>query len=287
MRLLTFRATDNEGRPVHRVGRLDGVGADDDTVVQLDGVSDLGQLMRSSNWRQVAQASDGPRHRYGGLDLAPVVPHPTKIVCVGLNYRAHILEMGRDLPQYPTLFAKYPATLTGPDDTIAAPPEDAALDWEAELTVVVGRSCRRVGEKDAVEAIAGYTVANDISMRTWQFRTKEWLQGKMWEASTPVGPCLVTADEWQPGPAITTRVNGEQTQSATTDDLLFGPATLVSYISTMITLSPGDLILTGTPGGVGRAMQPPRYLRPGDIVETGIDGLGSLRNRIVEDAPTG
>ena len=128
-------------------------------------------------------------------------------------------------------------------------------------------------------------MANDISMRSWQFRTKEWLQGKMWEASTPVGPALVTADEWKPGPDVSTAVNGEQMQGATTGDLLFGPEALVSYISTMITLNPGDLILTGTPGGVGRARTPERYLVDGDLVETSIDGLGTLTNRVVAERP--
>jgi len=194
--------------------------------------------------------------------------------------------MGRDLPEYPTLFAKFATTLTGPYDDIAAPVEDEALDWEGELTIVIGQPCRRVDEQQAASSIAGYTVANDISMRSWQFRTKEWLQGKMWEASTPVGPMLVTADEWQPGPPVSTTVSGEKMQDAPTSDLLFGPAFLVSYISTMITLQPGDLILTGTPGGVGRARTPPRYLAAGDLVETTIEGLGTLHNKVVADTST-
>jgi acylpyruvate hydrolase len=286
VRLLTYRAVDEQGRPTLRVGRLDGDGADTDSVTEIlhPGAVDVGTLLAVSGWREIAAAADGPRHQFRDLDLAPLVHAPSKIVCVGLNYRTHIREMGRDMPAYPTLFAKFAATLTGAHDDIVLPAEDDALDWEAELTVVIGERCRRVGEMDAARVIAGYTVANDISMRTWQFRTKEWLQGKMWEASTPVGPALVTADEWQPGPVIGTRVNGELLQSASTDDLLFGPAALVAYVSTMISLQPGDLLLTGTPGGVGRAMQPPRYLHDGDVVETEISGLGLLRNRIVADA---
>ena len=199
MRLVTFRTDDG-----HRVGRLDGDGSPDDQVVEVvlpgSGPQDVGALLRTPDWRALAESADGRRHRLGDLDLAAVVPAPSKVVCVGLNYRNHILEMGRDLPDHPTLFAKFPATLTGPYDDIALPPEDDALDWEAELTVVIGTRCRRVTPEQAEDAIAGYTVANDISMRTWQFRTNEWLQGKAWEASTPVGPALVTADEWQPGP---------------------------------------------------------------------------------------
>ena len=281
MRLVTFRRP--EGGTA--VGRIDGDGAADDQVValQLPDVSDVGELLRMPGWREDAEQADGERHRLGDLDLAPVVPSPSKVICVGLNYRAHILEMGRDLPEFPTLFAKFPETLTGPYDDIPAPPEDVALDWEAELTVVIGTQCRRVSEAEAGDHIAGYTVANDISMRTWQFRTKEWLQGKMWEASTPVGPALVTSDEWKPGPTVSSTVNGEQMQGASTGDLLFGPEALVAYVSTMITLNPGDLILTGTPGGVGRARTPERYLVDDDVVETSIEGLGTLANRVVAE----
>jgi acylpyruvate hydrolase len=285
---VTFRHDD--GR--HAVGRVEGDGGVDDAVVEVqlgDGapVPDVGALLAVPAWRDQVVDSAAATHRLGDLRLAPVVPAPSKVICVGLNYRAHILEMGRDLPEYPTLFAKFPSTLTGPFDDIVAPPEDEALDWEAELTVVVGAPCRRVTEAEAADVIAGYTVANDISMRSWQFRTKEWLQGKAWDASTPVGPVLVTADEWKPGPTITATVNGEEMQSATTGDLLFGPEALVAYISTMVTLQPGDLILTGTPGGVGRARNPARYLSAGDVVETAIDGLGTLRNRIVADSDQG
>ena len=284
MKLVTFRTPEG-----HALGRVAGKGDPDDTVVEIDipGTRDVGALLALDGWQQAATTSDGPLHRLGDLDLAPVVPAPEKVLCVGLNYRNHILEMGRDLPEYPTLFAKFATTLTGPYDDIEAPGEDEALDWEGELTIVIGRSCRRVDEQRAAESIAGYTVANDVSMRTWQFRTKEWLQGKMWEASTPVGPMLVTADEWEPGPPVTTTVSGEKMQQAPTSDLLFGPAALVSYISTMITLQPGDLILTGTPGGVGRARTPERYLAPGDVVETTIEELGTLRNRVVADTTTG
>lgn len=285
MRLVTFRTGAGQSGTALRVGRVDGDGADDDEVIELglDGVRDVGALLATPGWRDAAATATGPRHRFGDLDLAPVVPSPGKVVCVGLNYRPHILEMGRDLPEHPTLFAKFAGTLTGARDDIAVPPEDAATDWEGELVVVIGERCRRADEHAARRAIAGFTVANDISMRTWQFRTKEWLQGKVWEASTPVGPALVTADAWQPGPPLSTRVNGDVVQSEATDQLLFGPESLVAYVSTMITLEPGDLLLTGTPGGVGRAMDPPRYLRPGDLVEVAIEGLGAVRNVVVAE----
>ncbi|MBC3763226.1 fumarylacetoacetate hydrolase family protein [Quadrisphaera oryzae] len=285
MKLLTLRLPDG----TTRVGRLDGPQDDDAaSVVELDpaalgGATDVGALLAVDGWQQLAASAGGATHRYGDLDLAPLVPHPAKVVCVGLNYKAHILEMGRDLPEHPTLFAKWASTLTGPRDEVPLPPEDDALDWEGELVVVVGQRVRRADTAQAARAIAGYAVANDVSMRTWQFRTKEWLQGKVWDSSTPVGPVLTTADSWQPGPAITTRLNGEEVQSAPTDDLLFGPAELVSYVSTVLELAPGDLLLTGTPGGVGRARKPPRYLVDGDVVEVTVEGLGTLRNSVVAE----
>lgn len=272
MRLLTYRTPDG---PV--CGRLDG-----DVVVRVvDG--DVGTLLARPDWRDVAAAADGPALPLADLDLTAPVLNPSKVLCVGLNYRAHILEMGHDLPEHPTLFAKFADTLTGPYDEVALPPEDPAIDWEAELVVVVGSTVRRASPEQAAAAIAGYTIANDVSMRTWQFRTQEWLQGKAWERSTPVGPALVTADEWSPGPTVTSAVNGERMQSASNGDLVHDPAALVAYASTMTTLRPGDLILTGTPGGVGHARTPSRYLQDGDLLSTSIDGLGTLKNRLVAE----
>jgi len=274
MKLATIR-TDGSTRAV----RVDG-----EVATEIDGVADVGALLADPGWRETAAAADGRQHAWDALDLAPVVPAPSKVVCVGLNYRTHILEMGRDLPEFPTLFAKYADTLTGPYDDVAAPGEDEQLDWEAELTVVIGTTVRRASTEEARAAIAGYTVANDVSMRGYQFRTKEWLQGKMWDRSTPVGPVVVTADEWEPGPTVRADLNGEKVQEASTGDLVHDPVALVAYVSTMITLRPGDLILTGTPGGVGHARKPPRYLVPGDSIEISIDGIGGLRNRVVPDA---
>jgi acylpyruvate hydrolase len=203
------------------------------------------------------------------------------VLCVGLNYRSHIEEMGRDLPEYPTLFAKFAETLTGPNDPVVAVEEDKELDWEGELVVVIGRTADRVSEADAPQYIAGYTAANDISMRGYQFRTKEWLQGKIWARSTPIGPVLVTADDVDLDTAtLRTTVNGATMQQHAIADLLFKPAYLVSYLSTILPLRPGDLILTGTPGGVGRARTPRVYLEPGDVVEVSIDGIGTLHTPI-------
>lgn len=186
--------------------------------------------------------------------------------------------MGRDIPEYPTLFAKFPEALIGAADDIEIPPGRDQVDWEGELVVVVGTAVRGADEAEAEQAIAGYTIMNDVTMRDYQFRTREWLQGKTFENTTPVGPVLVTTDEWQPGPTLQTVVDGEVMQKISTGDLVFSPAHLVSYISQVITLQPGDLIATGTPGGVGHARKPARYLAPGSVVETTIEGIGTLVN---------
>lgn len=248
--------------------------------VPVDGAADVGALLADPSWRSRASAAAG--EPVAEPVFAQLVTRPGKVVCVGLNYRSHILEMGRDLPAHPTLFAKFADTLTGPYADVEAVPEDPELDWEGELVVVIGSSVRRASEAEAEAAIAGYSIANDVSMRAWQFRTVEWLQGKMWEASTPVGPVLVTPDELDLGTSrLTTRVNDEVMQDHALADLVFGPAALVAYVSTMTTLHPGDVLLTGTPGGVGRARDPQVYLRAGDVVEVAVDGIGSIRNRIV------
>jgi acylpyruvate hydrolase len=254
---------------------------DDSGYVLLD-VPDAGVLLEHRDWADAAASATGEALSPAGTALAPVVPRPGKILCVGLNYRTHILEMGRDLPEHPTLFAKFADALIGPGDDIRLAPESSAVDWEAELTVVIGRTVRRATEREAADAIAGFTVMNDVTMRDWQFRTREWLQGKTFEATTPLGPVLVTPDELPGGvrPALTLscRVNGEETQRANTSDLVFDPVDLVRYASTIVTLRPGDVIATGTPGGVGHARKPPRYLADGDAVVTEIEGIGRLEN---------
>ena len=239
------------------------------------GYADVGELLASD-----APVVTGAIVRADGF--APVIPRPGKILCVGLNYRTHIREMGREIPEHPTLFAKFAEALIGAQDDIALPPESAAVDWEAELAVVIGRRVRRASETEAESAIAGFTVLNDITMRDWQFRTREWLQGKTFEATTPVGPLLVTPADLpggvRPRLAISCSVNGKTVQQADTSDLVFDPVSLVRYISTVVTLQPGDLIATGTPGGVGHARMPPSYLVDGDVVRTEIEHIGHLEN---------
>lgn len=253
--------------------------------------SDLGSLLSQPSWETLAQGSLGERYPLEDLDFAPLVPSPSKIVCVGLNYRTHIEEMGRALPGSPTLFLKVTETLIGAKDQISLPPETASVDWEAELVVVVGRRIRRGSLAEAEASIAGFSIMNDVSMRDWQHRTTQWMQGKNWEHSTPVGPCLVTPDELpgglRPDVQITTEVNGELMQEARTGDLVFDPVELIRYVSTIVTLNPGDVIATGTPGGVGAARTPPRYLSPRDEVTCTIEGVGMLRNRIIDEVHRG
>ncbi|MEW2508185.1 fumarylacetoacetate hydrolase family protein [Amycolatopsis sp. NPDC047767] len=269
-----------------RIGGTTAAVRVDGTTAIETGFADVGALLQAGGLDRAATA-DGARHDFGTADLAPVVPRPGKIVCVGLNYRNHILEMGRELPEFPTLFAKYPEALVGPRDEILLPPESDRVDWEGELAVVIGTSVRRASADEAVAAIAGYSVLNDVTMRDYQYRTAQWLQGKTWENSTPLGPVLVTPDELPAGARLVTSVDGEQLQQTPLDDLVFDAGELVRYISTIVTLQPGDVIATGTPGGVGHARTPQRYLAPGQTLTTRIDGIGELVNVAVAEKVSG
>ena len=261
----------------HRAVRIDG-----DTATVLT-APDVGALLAEPGWRGAATTSTGTQIAVADLDYAPLVPRPDKIICIGLNYRDHVAEMGREPPDHPTVFAKYRSSLIGAHDDIVLPPESTMVDWEAELAIVIGSPIRRGDRDSATAAIAGFAVLNDVSMRDWQTRTTQFLQGKTFESSTPLGPWLVTPDEPGATPGaeqtIGCRVDGEVVQSSTTAELVFDCPTLVSYLSTIMTLLPGDVIATGTPGGVGAGRKPPRFLADGQIVETEISGVGALRNR--------
>ncbi|MET3934568.1 fumarylacetoacetate hydrolase family protein [Arthrobacter sp. OAP107] len=216
-------------------------------------------------------------------DFAPVVTSPGKIICVGLNYRDHILEMGRDLPEYPTLFAKFSDSLIGAHDDIVLPPGSGSVDWEGELAVIIGSAVCHADDSAARNAIAGFAVANDVSARDFQRRTPEWLQGKTFDRTTPLGPYLVTVDETGPEPDldISCAVDGNTKQHSRTSELVFGPVALIRYISAITTLRPGDVILTGTPGGVGDGRNPKEFLEPDSVLETSINTLGATANRCV------
>jgi acylpyruvate hydrolase len=250
--------------------------------------ADVGALLAAGDDWPALAAADGERVPTTGTSAAPVVPHPNKIICLGLNYATHIAEMGRPTPAYPTLFAKYDGSLIGAHDDIHMPAVSNDLDWEAELGVVIGRPARHVPREQALDHVGGYTVVNDVTVRDWQHRTREFLSGKTFEATTPVGPALVTPDELPPGAsglAISCSVDGRTMQKSNTADLLFDVADIIAYVSTIITLLPGDLIATGTPGGVGTGRDPQVFLQPGQELVTLIEGVGELRNIVVKDQP--
>lgn len=213
--------------------------------------------------------------------VAPV-PRPSKVVCVGLNYRDHAAESGQPIPEEPILFPKFANSVIGPGVAIEIPPETEQVDYEAELGVVIGRVARRVSEGDALSHVAGYTCMNDVSARDLQFRGSQWMPGKAIDTFLPCGPWLVTADEIPDPQALGIRclVNGEELQSSNTAQMVFGVAELVARISRTITLEPGDLIATGTPPGVGFARKPPVWLRDGDEVTVEIERIGTLTNPV-------
>jgi 2-keto-4-pentenoate hydratase/2-oxohepta-3-ene-1,7-dioic acid hydratase in catechol pathway len=212
---------------------------------------------------------------------APVTPG--KIVAIGLNYRDHAIEAGLKIPAAPLCFAKFTSSLAGPFDSIQLPAEDAQVDFEGELGVVIGRTAKRVAESEAMSYVAGYVAFNDVSARKWQFEDGQWTRGKSCDSFAPNGPYLVTADEVSdPGALrIETRVNGEVLQNSNTNQLIFGIPRLISYLSHSFTLDPGDLIATGTPSGVGFSRKPPRFLADGDQVEVEIESVGKISNRAI------
>jgi 2-keto-4-pentenoate hydratase/2-oxohepta-3-ene-1,7-dioic acid hydratase in catechol pathway len=216
--------------------------------------------------------------------LGPPICRPSKIVCIGLNYRDHAAESGMDLPKEPVLFFKSTTSLAGPNDDLVIPKGGAKVDWEVELAVIIGRRALYVPEEKALEYVAGYALHNDYSERTFQLeRGGQWVKGKSCDTFAPLGPFLATRDEIRdPGAlAMWLNVNGQTRQMSNTSNMIFGVAALVSYVSQFMTLLPGDVISTGTPAGVGLGMKPPLYLQKGDVVELGIAGLGEQRQKVV------
>jgi acylpyruvate hydrolase len=250
-------------------------------AVPLRGIDELGLLTPSA--LLAAPALERARRvPLAEVELRPVIPRPAKVVCVGLNYLDHVGETGRDIPQYPVLFAKWAQSLLGPYDDLLLPPESTQVDYEGELAVVIGTEGRRIAPERAIDHVAGFCVANDVTMRDYQYKTHQWLQGKAWEASTPLGPYLVTPDEVGEvaGLHIALTLNGRTMQSASLAQLMFDVPTLVSRVSEIATLLPGDVILTGTPGGVGFRRDPQVFLTPGDRVAVEVSGVGRIENLV-------
>ncbi|KAB2388058.1 fumarylacetoacetate hydrolase family protein [Actinomadura montaniterrae] len=271
MRFVAYQDEDGAGA----IGRLDGT-----RVHRLPGVDRIDRATRDLENTPAAETGV----ELDGLTLLPVV-RPEKVFCVGLNYRAHVEETGRDLPDYPVLFPKFASSLIGHGAPITLPPESSQVDYEAELAVVIGKGGRRIPRDRAFEHVLGYTIANDVTMRDFQYKTHQWMQGKAWDASTPLGPVLVTADELDPGKLdISLRLNGREMQSSNTERLIFDVPRLVEVTSQFTRLEPGDVILTGTPGGVGYRRDPQVFLAGGDVVEVTIGGIGTLRNTVLAEA---
>jgi acylpyruvate hydrolase len=253
----------------------------EDEAVLVNGYSDVGALLRDGEAGMDAALrarSDGDGRAFDAEDLLRPILAPEAVVCVGLNYRTHILEMGRELPTEPTLFSKLPRALTDPYADVELPAASDRIDYEAELAAVIGKGGRDIAVEDAWDHVAGLTVLNDVTARDFQRRTIQWFAGKTFQASTPIGPWLVTTDELGDlgGRELRLTVNGQQRQRARLDDLVFDVPTLVADLSRIIELQPGDVIATGTPGGVGEPQE--LFLRDGDVVEVSIDGIGAIRN---------
>jgi 2-keto-4-pentenoate hydratase/2-oxohepta-3-ene-1,7-dioic acid hydratase in catechol pathway len=267
-------------------------------VVEGKGVIDLGRRIgaRHPDLRALitAKALDEARTAAAGakpdtgldqIAFLPVIPNPDKIVCVGLNYEEHRVETNRDKTENPALFLRVPGSQVGHGQPLLRPRESKMLDYEGEIAVVIGTGGRRIPESDAWRHIVGYACYNDGSVRDWQRHTVQWTAGKNFARTGPFGPWMVTADEIPPNTVLTlvTRLNGTEMQRATTEMMIFKIPRLINYISTFAELVPGDVIVTGTPGGVGARRTPPVFMNPGDKVEIDIDKVGVLVNTIGED----
>ncbi len=222
------------------------------------------------------------------VELGPPVPDPEKILCLGANYPEHAAEAGIDIPPVPTFFAKFRNSLVGPTSPVILTAADHFIDYEGELAVVIGKRCKHVSEQEALAYVAGYTVCNDVSARVLQMQTGQWTAGKAIDTFLPMGPGIVLAADI-PDPQtllLTTRVNGEVVQRENTSQMIFSVAATIAFLSSFMTLEPGDLIATGTPSGIGARHQPPLFLHPGDIVEVEIEPIGTIRNQMVAEAFT-
>lgn len=236
--------------------------------------------------RQAAQRADAVKVAADKAKLLAPVHDPRKVVCVGLNYRDHAAESGSPIPREPVIFSKYPTAVIGHDEAIVLPPVSQEVDYEAELVIVVGKRGKNIPAANARDYVAGYTIGHDVSARDWQLKKdgKQWMIGKTFDTFAPTGPVLVTADEVADphNLGIKLRLNGQTMQDSNTKQMVFRVEDIVAYLSQVFTLEPGDLIFTGTPPGVGFAKKPPVFLKAGDVVEVEIEGLGVLRNPVVQ-----
>lgn len=266
-------------------------------VVTGDGIVDLGKrlgakyadlkafIAAGAYGEAKAVATAAPDHKLSAVTLLPVIPNPEKIACVGLNYEEHRQETKREKTEDPAIFLRVASSQVGHEQAIVLPPESVKLDYEGEIAVIIGKAGRRISEKAAWGHIAGFSCYNDGSVRDWQWATTQWTAGKNFPATGGFGPWMVTADEIPEGSvlSLTTRLNGQVMQDAATDMMVHSIPRLIKHISTFMELVPGDVIVTGTPGGVGARREPPVFMKPGDVCEIESDKIGVLRNKIVAE----
>ena len=284
MRLASFEISGKVRAGFERDGEyveLAGVGLPDSMRDFLAlGAEGLTQLKRA------ASRSGLKLHPASSVRMRAPVPDPRKIICIGLNYKDHARESGVPIPPEPVLFGKFPTALIGPDEPIVLPPVSQEVDYECELVVVIGAGGRNIAKADGLNRVAGYTCGHDVSARDWQLKKPggQWMAGKTFDTFAPTGPVIVTPDEiGDPhNLPIKLRLNGQTMQDSNTRELILGVGELIAYISQVLTLEPGDLIFTGTPPGVGFARRPPVFLKPGDVCEVEIGGIGVLRNPVVQ-----
>jgi 2-keto-4-pentenoate hydratase/2-oxohepta-3-ene-1,7-dioic acid hydratase in catechol pathway len=246
---------------------------------------DLLSLIAGNGYAEAGKhAGASPDYKESDISFLPVIPNPGKILCVGLNYQDHVVETGRDNTEQPAIFIRVAESQVGHKQPIVRPKESKNLDFEAEIAVIIGKAGRRITQKDAWSYIAGYSCYNDGSVRDWQRHTIQWTAGKNFTRTGGFGPWMVTADEIPPGTKLelSCRLNGERMQHATTDQMIFKIPKIIEYVSTWTTLQPGDVLVTGTPGGVGARRNPPVWMKPGDKVEVEIDKVGILENSIAD-----
>lgn len=284
MRFISFNGPNGPGIGVRTAAGYRGLsyaelGGDLRTVIAQGGLNEAGRRL-----------STAPILSQGAWSLGCPIPQPDKIICIGLNYADHSAESGFKVPDYPTVFARYATSLVPHGSAIIRPNVSDQLDYEGELAVVIGKGGRHIAEAQALDHVAGYSLFNDASVRDFQFKSPQWTVGKTFDGTGAFGPELVTADELPGGCEglfIETRLNGVTVQKASTDDLIFNVRRLIAILSEAITLSPGDVIVSGTPAGVGLARTPPLWMKPGDVCEVEIEGLGILSNPIAQEIRSG
>lgn len=252
-------------------------------VVTGNKVTGLGMNMLQVIFAGATPAPIGDSYDLSAVTLLAPIPRPPKFICVGLNYRDHAIESNMAMPKVPTIFSKFSSAVIGPGENIVLPPESTQPDYEAEFSVVIGPGGRRISASKAMDHVFGYTIVNDVSARDLQLATTQWLMGKTCDTFAPMGPAIVTKDEIADPHAldISLEIGGEILQKSNTRELIFRIPELIEFISSVVTLEPGDIISTGTPAGVGFARKPPRYLKDGDECIVRVEGLGELRNPVV------